>query len=480
MPSRRGGDLVVNIHEKRRTSSRPRTVTRLAPLALLGALLATPASAQNVHHQTLAFGDRALGMGGAFTGLATDHGAAWYNPAGLAFLETDAISGSFLLHAFENLTFEGDELRLETTRRPTFPLYATGVVGIGPRDHAGRHRHAVGIVVVRPLQQRRRLEAQVDPAAGMPAEILIDRVHHLTWFGPSWASQLTPRFGFGASLLATVSTFEHREVLLGTGADGGGSVRSTLTEVKSNHLVLRMGGLYVGRRTRFGFMLQLPGLALREQGIIKDLRALPGRTPFFAKDENVAGAFPIPAELRLGVSTTFGANDRFVFAADLQLVSETPSRSLVDLPAIADAAPGQAAAAAVVDLDTAREGVVNAAIGREWKVRRDLLFRFGVTTDLSAARPLPASSDRFQEERIPSIGGSGSIGTLLGDLTELNIGIAAVTGEGEAMVLDPRAGLGTPRYTRVRATRRVVTFFISGRLRRPTEGETPQLEGGAE
>lgn len=449
-------------------------------LLLHGAPFGTVASAQNVYHQTLAFGDRALGMGGAFTGLATDHGAAWYNPAGLAFLESDAISGSFLLHAFEKLTFEGDELRLETTRRPTFPLYATGVVGVGRRDEAGRHRHAIGIVVVRPLQQRRRLEAQVDPMAGVPAEILIDRVHHLTWFGPSWASQVSRRFGIGASLLATVSTFEHREVLLGTSADGGGAVRSTLTEVKSNHLVLRMGGLYVGRRTRFGFMLQLPGLALREQGIIKDLRALPGRTPFFAEDEDVGGAFPIPGELRLGVSTVFGAEGRFTFAADLQLVGETPSRSLVDLPALADAGPGQAAAAAFVDLDTAREGVLNVALGLEWRVRRDLLLRFGVTTDLSAARPLPETSDRFQEERIPSLGGSGSIGTLLGDLTELNIGIAAVTGEGEAMVLDPRAGLGTPRFTRVRAQRRVVTFFISGRLRRPNEGETPELQGGAE
>ncbi|MEM1416695.1 MAG: hypothetical protein AAGH15_17415, partial [Myxococcota bacterium] len=354
------------------------------------AFAAAPAQAQNTHHQTLAFGDRSLGMGGAFTGLATDQGAAWYNPAGLAFLERDSVSGSLLLHAFEYLRYDGGDLDLETTRRPTFPLFATGVVGVGQRGEShGRHQHAVGIVVVRPLQLRRRFEAEAETALGEPAQLLIDRVHHQTWFGPSWASQLTPRFSIGASLLATVNTFEHREVLIGTTAVAGAAVRSALTEVKSNHLMLRFGGLYAGDRFRFGFLLQPPGAPLREKGIYTDLRALPGRPPVFSSAENADASFPLPAIGRFGASYVLGGQGQYVISGDLQVVLPTPSTRLIDLPAPAEASRSEAAAGSFVDLDTGRNGVVNGAIGFEWRAGRDFLIRVGAYTDLSTARALP-------------------------------------------------------------------------------------------
>ena len=131
-------------------------------LALLAALaLAAPAGAQRVHHQTLAVGDRALGMGGAFTGLASDQAAAWYNPAGLALIDRGTVSGSLLLHAFEDLRLAEGELRLAQERRSNFPLFATGVLRVGATEGEGEEaapHHAFGVVVLRPLRVSRRFE----------------------------------------------------------------------------------------------------------------------------------------------------------------------------------------------------------------------------------------------------------------------------------------------------------------------------------
>ena len=183
-----------------------------ATLAIALAITTSVAFAQDTHHQNLAVGDRAIGMGGAFTGLATDEAAAWYNPAGLAFLRGDTVSGSLLLHAFERIRVGSGELRLRHPRQSSFPLYATGMIRLGD-EVEGRHRHALGVVVYRPLQIRRRFELEVTAPDGAPSTLFIDREEHETDVGMSWASRLANRFAIGATVLLTIEQFGHREFL---------------------------------------------------------------------------------------------------------------------------------------------------------------------------------------------------------------------------------------------------------------------------
>ncbi|MEM9068629.1 MAG: hypothetical protein AAGE52_08990 [Myxococcota bacterium] len=419
-------------------------------------------AAQDTHHQTLAVGDRALGMGGAFTGLATDQAAAWYNPAGLAFLEGDTLSGSLLLHAFEDIRLAGGELRLGQKRRSNFPLFATGVLRVGRDREEGRH--AFGVIVLRPLQVTRRFELAVRGPGGDPSTLFVDTTEHQTLFGFMWASRLTQRFAIGASLMTTIRRFEHRESVIAVmNGAADTSIRSGLTEVVSNHLVLRLGALFRNGRFRFGLLVQPQGLPMRQEGHVDEHRVrnrADGNEAFFG-EVSPAARVVVPWIVRMGASYQFGRD--VTISGDLQFVAPIGRGSFVNAAYPGEEADEEPAVGSFVDLETKRRPALNGAIGFEWRASRGVLFRFGGFTDLSTARQIPARSDRYQVPNIPSIGGSGSIGLDLGE-QDINIGLAGVGGRGEALMLDPRQGIDDPGYRRVEAKRRVIYFFVTGSL----------------
>lgn len=69
--------------------------TKLGLLCLSASFLAAqPVKADLFHYNNLLIGDRALGLGGAFTAIADDASGVYYNPAGLGFALNNDISGS--------------------------------------------------------------------------------------------------------------------------------------------------------------------------------------------------------------------------------------------------------------------------------------------------------------------------------------------------------------------------------------------------
>lgn len=61
---------------------------------LLCALSASPVLADQFHYNNVLIGPRAVGLGGAFSGIADDASGIYYNPAGLAFALSNDIQGS--------------------------------------------------------------------------------------------------------------------------------------------------------------------------------------------------------------------------------------------------------------------------------------------------------------------------------------------------------------------------------------------------
>src|SRR4051794_32211824 len=88
----------------------------LACLALAGA--ASPAAAQAVETA----GVRALGMGGAFTALASDSSATWWNPAGIA-------AGPFLDLSLTRTALASDDLA--PARREGLSSFALTTLPLG-------------------------------------------------------------------------------------------------------------------------------------------------------------------------------------------------------------------------------------------------------------------------------------------------------------------------------------------------------------
>ena len=99
------------------------------PLALL--LLATAAAGQEERaiDNFAGVGVRAMGMGGAFAGLADDFTAVYWNPAGLAQMQQREVSVAFLRNARENRAVTG--LRTATESRATAALSNTRFGSLG-------------------------------------------------------------------------------------------------------------------------------------------------------------------------------------------------------------------------------------------------------------------------------------------------------------------------------------------------------------
>src|SRR5512144_2492960 len=110
----------------------PRIAASAAPAAVLAALLATPAAATKYAAEFLKapVGPRAIGMGGAFTAVADDATAPYWNPAGMVYLPYREVVA---MHAekFGNLANHD---------------YLTGVLPLGG---ATGHRLAVGLSAIR-------------------------------------------------------------------------------------------------------------------------------------------------------------------------------------------------------------------------------------------------------------------------------------------------------------------------------------------
>ena len=62
------------------------------------------ANAEDYHHQSFVLGERGSGMGGAFTSLANDSAASYYNPARLALIDSSSLSLSANLYGLVNGT----------------------------------------------------------------------------------------------------------------------------------------------------------------------------------------------------------------------------------------------------------------------------------------------------------------------------------------------------------------------------------------
>ncbi|MEY4630528.1 MAG: hypothetical protein RIQ81_648 [Pseudomonadota bacterium] len=95
--------LLLKVEPMRKFFPNPRLVAVTSSIAA-SLFLARAARADIYHYSNVLVGERAIGIGGAYTAVADDASGVYYNPAGLAFAQSNDISGSG--NAFYNKTTE--------------------------------------------------------------------------------------------------------------------------------------------------------------------------------------------------------------------------------------------------------------------------------------------------------------------------------------------------------------------------------------
>lgn len=470
---------------KRRATRHIRTGPGGAGAVLGVLLLAGPgatARADDTHYQNQLLGERALGMGGAFTAVATDPTASFYNPGGLAMTLSSSISASLNLYGVEHRTVEDGHVSmisgervsvdLEATEFPTIPTTFGVLRAFGERLPDGSRRHAAAFSMLIPDQTSYSYEATVGRSGETDLDVLrLSESDRTLWVGPTYAVRLSDDLALGLSAFVAMRTFSrsYSRVLETPTEPPGERPESDYfeffrvdTSFDTFALLLRLGVLYRPLPDlRVGLAVGFPSILVYGDGSLSNQLGYAwfedGTDPYgdfrLESAADLAADTFEPLDLRLGIAWQPAPDTALAFDASyhlptydpyerLHLSAEDEERLLYDdlfVPRVS------------------RRGVLNVNLGFECTVAEKWPVRAGAFTNFSAAPPLAAG--RASLERIDMVGGTFSVGYRFEGFT-LNFGFLGSIGWGEAQAFDI-SGTGDPFLQRDARQERFY-FFLSG------------------
>jgi hypothetical protein len=453
----------------------PASFTRGRVALVLGLLASTvggpSARAQGASYQNHLVGERALGLAGAFVGVADDPSAIFHNPGGIASIDTSALAGSLwaVVRGARNLengyrTALGDA-SLDFSSALSLPLFLSGVVKFGNKSADELRPHALGAALFSPQQKDYRFVDQLEDAGGVD-RLEVRHGDSSRWLGLSYGYR--PRYGLSLGLSAFLAgrSLSHdeveiraREQLPAESTVGSTVTRAGTLQVDTQHLMLRVGTLlHVTHELHAGIMLQVPGIELSGSADAEYLDTSVGPEPTqisIQRNTGMEGNLPVPWELRMGI-TILRPPDALL-TLDLSLFGPVGSGSdPVDLVS-EDARLGL-----FVAPRTHTRPSLRCALGFETVLGGIVPLRGGAFFQRSAAPELPETSDVYMVDHIGYVGAAFSVGLRTGGY-DFAIGATAEIGWGDGLALvrgaDPAA---PPSYALSSLEESRFMIFIGG------------------
>lgn len=459
-------------------------------------LAATRTGADDTHYRTIPIGAHAIGLGGAFAGVADDVSAAYFNPAGLAQSGTVGIAGGLSINAWQR--FELDralaqpEQALDATTKTgrTLPIFIGAAVKFGARDDDGQSKNTLAISVLEPIFSNLGafLKQPGDPLE-LSDSYQFNGADRAQWYGISYARQINSRHALGTSLYLSVRRLNHSEV--GLSVIGGmplpsdpGAFEGTNTSAnhqalgfRTFHLVPRVGWLYrIKPEVQLGVLLQLPGIPVKQradvfsQGFVNDNRdpTVPTTTVAYYFDERVKAKLPIPVELEAGVE--YLVTEKIMLALDASFHSPVPSSNRVEL---SEPVP---VGGLFFDNDTKRLATGNAALAGDFNINQKISIETAFLTDMSSAQRIPVDPDRYYNPRIHHYGAALTMRLSVGGVS-LGVGATFLYGRGDATgVTVDRANIAVD-YTKTEASSRIIYLHLTGATKAAVDLGTKAQQG---
>jgi long-chain fatty acid transport protein len=380
-------------------------------LGVLGAVLTMPeVYADQFHYSNLIVGDRALGLGGAYTAIADDASGVYYNPAGLGFALSNDISGSanaFYQREIEYKDIIGGKSYKERSNGSLAPFF-----GGLQKDLIPGWVVAFGIATTdADLRDQNTLiynkEFKAETTYGSPTTQYLHRLHltamvraSTTNFSVAMARRFMGNFSFGATL-SYVSIEELTQISQDNQVSETISApRNQIIQNTREKLLVSAIEPAIGFQWAFLSSWSLGVTIKKPVPISQSLKSETDYTRYqYSKTAN--GQTPIttvtrveqdktyeepvgkmPLEVRAGVA--WFASPRFIVAADVNHHSEEKSGDYILLE---------------------REAVTNFALGLEYYTTPNLPVRFGAFTNFDA-RPEIKKTDDGQRDHIDYLGSS--------------------------------------------------------------------------
>jgi len=451
-------------------------------------MVAAATRADPFHAQTLPLGQRAIGMAGAFTAVADDPSATFYNPAGLVLTNESSLSASLTLNAFDRVTIENGyrtrdgKSSLNHDASASLPVFVAAIKTLGQRTDDGRRGHAIAFSSF--TRSARRVSFDLESrgpisAPGNLETLSVDSNERTVYYGLSYAYRVAHRLSFGLSNFVSILRTHYAEERIGAELDGlraGGSFASNASSWSSyrvqtlvRSMVWRVGALYaVNDRLQLGLMFQPPSLHIRGRASVRT-RILQNdlsngtSTLLNVSQGSLSSHDPTPWELRLG--TRYELYEWLTIALDGSLYGRTGSKSdpviavgprTPDPETSAVAEPG-----AFIADRWYRTFNGNLALGASISLPRTFTVRAGVYSDLSSAPRVPKVSSDYTPPDVHRVGGTLSVG-LRNEGYDLSVGAIGVFGVGKGLSFSADSSENEPAYARTVVRDRMFLVFLNG------------------
>jgi long-chain fatty acid transport protein len=440
-------------------------------------------SAQALYYRSIPLGERAMGLGGAYTGIADDPSATYYNPAGLVTGGRFQLMGSLLSIVFTRRTvddaFESPDIESSFTsaNTTTLPSFIGTVVKFG-RKRFGDHQFAVAYSTFQVARESfgERVSQIEEPAS---VDLRLDNSYKDRWYGISFAAQVRKNVSLGlTTFLAKQNGNYSEDVGLASGGTlnengqriGGNSV-TTSTEIgmSAYHFVFRLGALYrINRRWQLGFMFQPPGAPLSESGNVfrrsTTTRSGLDSTYFVFDQGDLSTILPIPFELRTGME--FKINAVTVLSVDASVSGPVRDRGLFKRPDELEGLPGTLGV--YFPNSSARRWTPNVAVGAEHMFGK-VVIAGGLFTNISSAPDVPATSTEYTPDQVNMFGASFSAGIDTKGY-RLTLGATGYFGRGDALSFTLDGDAMVAGYERTKSTVSALVLYVAGAISVASKG----------
>ena len=388
--------------------------TLLTAVGLLSIIKPQGALADQQHYNNVITGERAQGMGGAYTGVSDDASGVYYNPAGLAFAQSNDISGSANAFYSKTVTYKkaiyGSDWVEESggTFAPFFGALQK-LDSVLPGLVGGFAYYTIDT----------QLTDQDKTIAGVEKIAYYHRAanqRYSTWVGAAALGyRVSPSLGIGFSfgykkideltqisqnLLLTDSSaylmLSDRFRLTGHGVEFGLGLQWAPAPKLAIGLMAR-SGQYASQKLEF----------VRDQIEITS-GSISKAQPFRSTSSNPLGSMPL--EIRTGVA--YFASPSLLITSDVDWHDEVTDAAISSLK---------------------KESVMNIALGTEYFVTPSLPVRFGIFTNNDATKDVEAGK-AAQDDHIDYLGSSLFFAWAQPN-SQVSLGAVVQSGKGKAQKL---------------------------------------------
>jgi hypothetical protein len=438
-------------------------------LSAVALVWAMRARADDSHYQNFLAGEKAAGMGGAYTAVANDPSGTYYNPAGLVDTNASTLSASLNFYGLQQASLESafgpsggdlfDRFGAVVSQINAVPGLAGSINGIGSPRSDGTYDQAWAISVM-VLDDTVANQTSSQVINGQLKSLSTTNLDFTTWFGLGYARRLDEKVSVGASLNAFYRNYSSRQRTINANpATPGGSTQTFgLDDITLNvsvvGIALEVGVLWQAQpRLWLGASLSTPTLKIYGSGSTDQVQANGGPSGADLTETtftSLAGDTVFPVHGRIGAAYRY--SPFAFFTADVSLWAPV-SYQLVSGSTVTGAQ--------LTDFvnDVQRNFTVNLNLGAQWKLFRQLPFRAGLFTNFSSA---PQVNDS-PEPQLPHINLYGlTLGfTLPAKHTETTLGILFSYGEGTSQTPQNLPN-GNLAYTPTQSSVLLLNFYVGG------------------